>query len=261
LLDILENKTRPGVSTSGGEVTLDLRTFIINVGQQLGIGGDALASRLPANAGQITILKSDQLKAAQDGLKVIKVLSWALIFLALACFGGAIWLAESGKRRDALRIVAAVFILVGILLLVIRKVAENYIVDELTSGQSLRDAADAAWLIGTSLLAQVAWSLILYGVVVLIGVILTSPFSWARRFRAWIGPLLRDYAGAAWAIVAGVFLLLLLWAPTPAFHTWLGVLLLAILIAIGFEAFRRFTLAELPDRASAPPASPPPAAS
>jgi hypothetical protein len=252
LLDILENKTRPGISTANGEVTLDLRTFVINVGQQLGIGGDALASRLPADAGKITIMRSDQLKAAQDGLKIIKALSWILIFAALACYGGAIWLAEPGKRRDALRIVASAFILVGVLLLVVRKVAESYIVNALTSGESIRKAADATWLIGTSLLAQLAWSFILYGVVALIGVVLTSHYSWARRFRAWLGPMLRDYAGAAWAILAVVFLLLVLWGPTPAFHTWLGVLILAALIAIGFEAFRRFTLAELGNGAGKP---------
>lgn len=244
LIAILENKTRSGVSTANGEVTLDLHQFIIDIGTQLGIGTQ-LSSRLPANAGRVTIMKSDQLKAAQDALKIIKALSWILIFVALACFGGAIWLAEPGKRRDALRIVAGAFVLVGILLLVIRKVAESYIVNALTSGESIRKAADATWLIGTSLLAQVAWSFILYGVVALIGVILTGSYSWARRFRAWLGPMLRDYAGASWAILGAVFLLLILWGPTPAFHTWLGVLILAGVIAIGFEAFRRFTVAEL----------------
>ncbi len=143
------------------------------MGAQLGIGSQ-IASRIPADAGQITIMKSDQLDAAQKSLKVLKALSWILIFAALAAFAGAIWLAPSGSRREALRIVACAFILVGILLLVIRKVAESYIVDALTSGESLRKAADATWLIGTSLLAQVAWSLIIYGVVALIGVVLAA---------------------------------------------------------------------------------------
>ncbi len=173
-------------------------------------------------------MKSDQLDAAQKSLKVLKALSWVLIFAALAAFAGAIWLAPSGSRREALRVVACAFILVGILLLVIRRVAELYIVNALTSGGSLRNAADATWLIATSLLAQVAWSLILYGVVALIGVALAGPYNWARRFRLWLAPMLRDHAGTAWAILAGVFLLLVLWGPTPTFHTWLGVLILAV---------------------------------
>jgi hypothetical protein len=255
LLAILENKTRPGVSTAGGEVTLNLREFIVNVAEQLGIGSQ-VAARLPADAGQITVMKSSQLKTAQDGVKVLKALSWVLVFAALAAFAGALWLAPSGTRRQTLRVIAGAFILVGILLLVIRRIAERYIVDALTSGESIRNAANATWLIGTSLLAQIAWSLILYGAVALIGVILAGPYGWARRFRMWLAPLLRDYPGAAWAILAGVFLVLLLWSPTPAFQTWLGVLILAGVLAIGFEAFRRVTVAELGTSSSAPSSAP-----
>ena len=255
LVAILEGKSTGSISTGNGEVTLDLHQFITNVGAQLGIGS-RIASSLPADAGQITIMKSGQLDAAQKSLKVLKALSWILIFAALAAFAGAIWLAPSGSRREALRIVAFAFILVGILLLVIRKVAESYIVNALTSGESLRKAADATWLIGTSLLAQVAWSLIIYGVVALIGVVLAGPYQWARRFRGWLAPFLRDHAGSAWAILAGVFLLLVLWAPTPTFHTWLGVLILAVVIAIGFEAFRRLTVAELGSGGGAAHSSP-----
>ena len=172
-------------------------------------------------------MKSSQLDAAQKSLKVLKALSWILIFAALAAFAGAIWLAPSGSRRETLRIIACAFIFVGILLLVIRRVAESYIVNALTSGVSLRNAADATWLIGTSLLAKVAWGLIIYGVIALIGVALAGPSGWARRFRAWLAPLLRDHPGTAWAVLAGAFLILVLWGPTPALRTWLGVLILA----------------------------------
>ncbi len=243
LLAILEGKSKGAVSTSGGEVTLDLRTFIVNVATQLGVPA-GLEARLPPDAGHITIMKSSQLDAAQKSLKVLKALSWILIFAALAAYAGAIWLAK-GRRRETLRIIACAFIFVGILLLVIRRVAESYIVNALTSGVSLRDAADATWLIGTSLLAKVAWGLIIYGVIALIGVVLAGPSGWATRFRAWLAPLLRDHPGTAWAVLAGAFLILVLWGPTPALRTWLGVLILAGLVAIGFEAFRRVTVGEL----------------
>ena len=243
LIAILEGKSKGAVSTSGGEVTLDLRTFIVNVATQLGVPA-GLEARLPPDAGHITIMKSSQLDAAQKSLKVLKALSWILIFAALAAYAGAIWLAK-GRRRETLRIIACAFIFVGILLLVIRRVAESYIVNALTSGVSLRDAADATWLIGTSLLAKVAWGLIIYGVIALIGVVLAGPSGWATRFRAWLAPLLRDHPGTAWAVLAGAFLILVLWGPTPALRTWLGVLILAGLVAIGFEAFRRVTVGEL----------------
>ena len=68
--------------------------------------------------------------------------------------------------------------------------------------------------------------------------------------------MLRDHAGMAWAILAGVFLLLVLWGPTPTFHTWLGVLILAGVTAIGFEAFRRLTVGELGSGGGAAHSSP-----
>lgn len=242
LLRVLEDETRAGVSTAEGTVTLDLRVFVVAVGEELGFG-EQLDARLPDDAGQITVLESDQLDAAQTAVKTIKTLSWLIILLALAAFAGAIWLAQD--RRGMLRIVGAVFLLVGILLLVIRRVVGSYLVDALAEGESVREAAGSSWIIGTGLLAAVAWALIVYGVVVLVGAVLAGPSGYARRARAAIAPTLRDRPGAAWATLAGVYLLLVLWGPVPALRTWLGVLILGGLVALGYETFRRLTVGEL----------------
>lgn len=256
LLRVLEDETRAGLSTAEGNVTLDLRTFLVTVGNELGIG-ERLEQRLPENAGQITILRSDQLETAQTTLKVIKVLSWLVVFLAIAAFAGAIWLARN--RRGMLTWVGVVLLLVGILLGVIRRAAGNYLVDALAQGESIRDAAGSAWLIGTSLLLQIAWALVVYGIVILLGSALAGPSRVARRIRGVIGPPLRDYPGGAWAVLAGLFLLLVLWGPVPALRNWLGVLVLGALVAIGFEAFRRLTVAELENGGPAVETPPPPA--
>lgn len=242
LLRVLEDETRAGVSTAEGTVTLDLRVFVVAVGEELGFG-EQLDARLPDDAGQITVLESDQLDAAQTAVKTIKTLSWLIILLALAAFAGAIWLAQD--RRGMLRIVGAVFLLVGILLLVIRRVVGSYLVDALAEGESVREAAGSSWIIGTGLLAAVAWALIVYGVVMLVGAVLAGPSGYARRARAAIAPTLRDRPGAAWATLAGVYLLLVLWGPVPALRTWLGVLILGGLVALGYETFRRLTVGEL----------------
>ena len=248
LLRVLEDETRAGVSTAEGNVTLDLRQFLVTVGTELGFG-EQLDSRLPEDAGQITILESDQLGAAQTSLKVLKTLSWLLVFVAIAAFGGALYLAR--RRRELLRVIGAVFLLVGILLLVIRRVVGSYLVDALASGESVRDAVGSSWIIGTSLLAEVAWALVIYGVVLLVAAVLAGPFGLAQRGRAAIAPELRDRAWTGWAVLAGLFLLLVLWGPVPALRTWLGVLVLGALVAIGFEAFRRLTIAELEGKAAA----------
>jgi hypothetical protein len=236
-------------------VTLDLRVFVVAVGEELGFG-EQLDARLPADAGQITVLESDQLSAAQTAVKTIKVLSWVVILLAIAAFAGAIWFARD--RRGMLRIVGAVFLLVGILLLVIRRVVGSYLVDSLAEGESVREAAGSSWIIGTSLLAAVAWALIVYGVVMLLGAMLAGPSGHARRIRGAISPTLRDRPGAAWAALAGVYLLLVLWAPVPALRTWLGVLILGGLVALGYEAFRRLAVGELEAGDQRPPETPAP---
>jgi len=256
LLRVLEDETRAGLSTTSGNVTLDLRTLLVTIGDELGIG-ERLEARLPDDAGQITILQSDQLETAQTSLKVLKFLSWFVVFLAIAAFAGAIWLARN--RREMLRWVGVVLVLVGILLLVIRRGVGSYLVDALAQGESLREAAGSAWIIGTSLLVQIAWALVLYGLVILLGTVLAGPSRAARRVRGVIGPPLRDNPGGAWAALAGLYLLLVLWGPVPALRNWLGVLVLGALVAIGFEAFRRLTVAELEN--GGPAETPAPAAS
>jgi hypothetical protein len=252
LLAVLNDETRGNITTGGGTVTLNLRTFLVNIGTELGFG-EELEARLPQGVGQIEILKSDQLEAAQTGVKLVKWMSALVIVIALACYAGAIWLARG--RRAMLRNVGAALLVVGVLLLVIRRVVGNYIVDALASGESVRGAIDSTWFIGTSLLAEVAWALIVYGVVILLGTWLAGPSRHATRVRGFIGPTLRDRPGLAWGALAMVYLLLVLWGPVPALRNWVGVLVLGALVALGFEAFRRLTVDELGPGEGAAPAA------
>jgi hypothetical protein len=257
LLAVLNDETRGNITTGGGTVTLNLRTLVVNIGNELGFG-EELEARLPPDAGQIVILQSDQLEAAQTGVKAIKWMSWLVLLIALACYAGAIWLARG--RRAMLRNIGFALLVIGILLLVIRKAVGNYIVDALASGESVRDAVDSTWFIGTSLLADVAWASIIYGIVIILGTWLAGPSRYAVQGRGWIAPTLRDRPGLAWGALAVVYLLLVLWAPVPALRTWVGVLLLGALVALGFEAFRRVALSELGPGQPPPTAGPPPAA-
>ncbi len=254
LIAVLEDDTRGNITTGNGTVTLNLRTLVVNIGNELGFG-EELDSRLPADAGQIVILQSDQLEAAQTGVKVIKVLSWLIIIIAFACYAGAIWLARG--RREMLRNIGAALLLAGVLLLVIRRVVGNYIVDALSSGESVRDAVNSTWLIGTSLLGELAWALIVYGAVILIGTWFAGPTRYATRARKAIGPALIERPEIGWCLLGGIYLLLILWGPVPALRNWVGVLVLGGLIALGYEAFRRVLKGELGSGEPGPPASPP----
>jgi hypothetical protein len=249
LIGILEGETREGVSTEEGTVTLDLRVLVVEVGGELGFG-EELDAQLPPDAGQITVLESDELEAIQTLLKVIKILTWFVLLAALAAFAGAVWLAR--KRREVLRAVGVVLLLVGILLLVIREVLGSYIVDALAQGESAREAGGSLWTIGTSLLAEVSWGLIAAGLLILLGTVLAGPSEAARRVRGAIAPSLRHRPETGWAALAVVYLLIVLWGPLPALRNWLTVVALGGLVALGFEAFRRLTVLELEADADGP---------
>ena len=242
LIAVLEGQPRPNLSTSNGVVTLDLRSFLVDAGDEVGIG-ERLDATLPADAGQVVILESDQLSTAQDAVKAIKALSWVFGILAFGLWGLALWLA-AGWRREALRGIGVSLLLLGLLLLIVRQAAGNYVVEALTMPGTTREAGHHVWLLGTTLLAQVAWAGVLYGVAILLGAWLAGPNRYAVAARKQLAPPLADRLGLSWTVVAVAFLLLVWWGPTPAFRSLLGVVVLGAIAALGFELLRRQIAAE-----------------
>jgi hypothetical protein len=246
LVNVLENKTGYGIDTGNGVVTVDLSALVKELGTQLGLPAAAL-DKIPAGTGVITVMKSDQLSAAQTGVRAIKVLSVWLIVLVLFLYGLAVYLAH-GHRRSTLRNIGWAFVLVGLLVLVVYRVTGNYAVNGLVQPAN-RTAAHHVWLIESSILADTGRAIVFYGLVMVLGGILAGPHSFAISFRRWMAPTLARRPGMSWGILAGAYLLLVLWGPTHALRTVWGVLLLGALVAAGFEALRRQTLAENPDAA------------
>jgi hypothetical protein len=80
------------VQTSGGKVVLDVRPLILDLGERFSIVTN-LQSRIPQNAGKVTILESDQLKTAQDATRLLRFVANWIWVLALAAAAGAVWLA------------------------------------------------------------------------------------------------------------------------------------------------------------------------
>ena len=242
LLKIL-NDEGSAVSTSGGEVTLDLKALLSESGGQL---SSKLASKIPPDAGQLTILKSDQLSAAQDISKLVRKLPIVLTLLAALLYGLAIYLAGP-RRREALRSVGFGFIVAGVLSLLLRGVAGNTVVDALAGNEAVKPAVEAVWSIGTGLLVTVAVSAITFGILVVIAAWLAGPTRIATNLRREAAPYLRERRGTTYAVVGFIFLVLILWAPVVAFHKPIGLLLLAVLMVLGTEALRRQTAVEFPN--------------
>ncbi len=242
LLKILKDEGS-AVSTGGGEVTLDLKALLSESGGQL---AGKLGSKIPEDAGQLTILKSDQLSAAQDISKLVRKLPIVLTLLALFLYGLAIYLAGP-RRRQALRSVGFGFIVAGVLSLLLREIGGGAVVDALAGTEAVKPAVESVWSIGTGLLVTVAVSAITFGILLAIAAWLAGPTRIASNLRQEAAPYLRERRGTTYAVVGAIFLALVLWAPVVAFQKPIGLVLLAVLMVLGTEALRRQAEAEFPD--------------
>jgi hypothetical protein len=233
------------LQTGEGDVVLDLQPLVQQLAARIGLSEEQVEERLGPDAGRIVIMESDELGTVQTAVELIRKLSVWLAIAILALFAVAVYLAQ-GRRRETLRAVGITFVVVGGLLLVIRKLAGDWIVDTLADGQSVRDAASSAWLIGTDLLSGIAWTAIAYGAIIILAAWLAGPSRWAVSLRQRLAPSLRDRPGLVYAIVGGLYLLVVAWGPTPAFRQPWSILVFAALTGLGVEAFRRLAIREFP---------------
>jgi hypothetical protein len=244
LVNVLENETGFGISTGSGVVTLDLSELVSELGIELGLPEAAL-ERLPPDAGVITLLESDQLSAAQTGVRAIHVASAWLAVLVLGMFALAVYLAR-GTRRETLRNIGWAFVFVGMLVLVVRRLGGNYVIGSLTDA-TWEPSGRRVWAIGTEILRETGRSAIFYGLVVIVAAVLAGPMGVAVATRRRLAPVMRDRPEYVWGTVAVAYLLLVLWAPTYALQRPIWILIFGLLLVLGIFVLRRQTLAEFPD--------------
>jgi hypothetical protein len=240
------------VSTNNGQVTLDLHSLVDQLAATLGIQkqvntarGKVPASALPPSSGRLVIMRSSQLQTAQDVTKGIRNISIIFTAVSLALFALAVLLAR-GRRRLTLRGVGWCLVGIGIFALLARRVGGNEIVDGLVKADSIKPAAHDSWAIGTSLLRAISLALVIYGLVIVTAAWLAGPTRAAVAVRRALAPSLREHPARVYAAVTGVYLLVLLWGPTPALRSPIPILLIAALLVVGIELLRRQADAEFP---------------
>jgi hypothetical protein len=230
------------LSTENGNVTLELRPLVEQVGKEVGVGARA-AENLPASAGRLVILHSDELEAAQKGVKLLRRLPIVLTLLALILFALAVWLGGP-RRREALRAVGIGFVVAGVLVLLLRTLGGHWVVDSVARTDTGKPAFEEVWGIATSLLSDVARSALAFGVLVFLAAWLAGPTGIATRLRREAAPYVRDNRAVAYGAAAALFVLLVALAPVEAFRRPLGALILAVLLAAGTELLSRQILRE-----------------
>jgi len=257
VLKVLEGKDlgRNGnISTANGAVTLDLRPAIANLAGRLGVE-DRLKAGTDPNAGQIVIMKSNQLDAAHRAVKILKALSSLLLIVVLGLYALAIYLA-TGRRRLLLGATGATLVFVGLVLASLRRFLGGVIVDSLVKTQANKHPVSVVWALETSVLRDIALILVVYGTLVLLATALAGASRPAVALRRWLAPSFRHHPIVVWATALFVFLILLAWGPIAGDRRLLGVAILAATFAIAIEALRRQTLREFPESPRPVPAAP-----
>ena len=255
----------PVVSTASGVVSLNLHTLVSQLAATVGLSSQLAAVRsklqgstgatvrsvaqsklgvtLPPASGQLVIMRSNQLKTAQDVANAVKHLAVVLPALGILLFALAVYLAR-GRRRQTFRTTGWCFMLIGVALLLIRRVAGDAVVDGLVKVPSNKGAVHQVWNIGTSLLRDIAVAMIAYGIIIIASAWLAGPTRPATEIRKILAPSLRDSPAVAYSVAGGLLLLLVLIGPTPAFRQIAWVLLFAVLLAYGVTVLRRQTAVE-----------------
>ena len=243
------------LQTTNGNVVLNLRPIVQQLEQQGGLVG-RIAAQLPPNVGQITILQGNQLHTARQAVKLVRFLSYFLFFLVLALYALAAYLA-TGRRRQLLLGIGISAIVVGLLILVVRRYTGDYLINALTSNSANKPAVSVVWAVETELLRNVGINVLVYGAFVIFAAWIAGPSRPARWIRRVLTPTARDHPWVIYGFVALVLLLILISGPTDGQRIY-PLLVVFVLAFIGVEVLRRQMLEEFPD---ASVGLPPPSAS
>jgi len=239
---VLDGK-RQILQNTNGNVVLNLRPIVQELEQQGGLVSK-IASQLPADAGQITIMKGNQLHAARTAVKAVRFLSYFLFFLVIAIYALAVYLA-TGRRRTVLMGVGVSGIVIGLIVLVIRRFAGNYLIDALTSNPIQKPAVSVVWAVETELLRNVGINILIYGFFVILAAWIAGPSRPARWVRRVLTPTARDRPWIIYGAVALVLLLILFTGPTDGQRVYPLLVVFALAFA-GVEVLRRQMLHEFP---------------
>jgi len=142
---LIENKGSVVKLPGGGAVVLDLRPMLGEVAKKVG-APSSIVEKIPPKVAQLRIVTSKQLKTAQDAVNLLRSLALILPLLVFAMFALAVYLAR-GRRRQTLIEVGAAFVGAGLVVVVVRGIVGNKVVDSLATTEAVRPAAQAAWSI------------------------------------------------------------------------------------------------------------------
>jgi hypothetical protein len=245
------NGRKGSVSYNNGKVSLDLRMILNQVASRLGISAD-LGSKLPPAAANLVILQSDQIKLVQNLGQALSGLAITLYILVPLLYVLTMFVAPAGRRRRTLMSIGFSGIVAGLVVILFRSVIVTQVPASLVQDASVRPAAGEVVSIATTLLTQIAGAVIFIAVVVVACAWFAGPSRFAVPARRWLAPHVRAHPVGMYGVVAAIVLLVFIWQPIPATGKPIGMLVFAVLAAVGTEVLRRQIDREFPPEGASP---------
>ncbi|MYS85678.1 hypothetical protein [Embleya scabrispora] len=194
-LSALEGKDDGAVSSSGGEVVLDLGPMVDRVRQSLAGQGLSIATNIPSTDRRFVLLHRDGLRKGQDAFRLLNTAGTWLPIVVVLLFVVGVCVAP--RRRRVIMWAALGTLLALLLLAIALAVARRYYLDELPP-QISRDAGAAIFDALVRFLRQTTRTLAVVAAAIAVAAFLVGPARPAptiRRVLA-VGP---DAAGGTLA--------------------------------------------------------------
>ena len=182
VVKVLSGQGNGAISTSNGQITLNLGPFIAVVKQDLIDHGFSLASNIPPVSPTLALFQAKDLSKAQSGYRLIKALKIVLPIVAIALLAAGVFAAR-GRRRAliwaALGLAGSMLVL-AIGLIIARSIYLNSVPPTVLPGDAAAAAFDAmVHFIKVGLRVVLA-----VGLVIAIGAFFTGPSRAAIQTRS-----------------------------------------------------------------------------
>jgi hypothetical protein len=241
---LVENRSEVVRLPGGGAVVINLRPLLSDAASRVG-APTSLVEKIPPKVAELRVIKSNSLRTMQNAVNLLRSLAIVLPLLVYFLFALAVYLAK-GRRRKTLIHVGWAFIGSAIAVLIARGAAGHTVTNSLAASSGVKPAVEAAYTIGTSVLSDIAWSVILVGIVIVLAGIFAGPTRAATSARRFLAPYMRERPDIAYGAALVALLLLFLWGPIVATRTLTGILIITVLGFFGMYMLRRQTVLEFP---------------
>jgi hypothetical protein len=182
LVKVLSGQGNGAISTSNGQIVLNLGPFITVVKQDLVQHGFKLASNIPPVSPTLALFQAKDLGKAQQYYRLVKAARIVLIVLTLLLLAAGVYVAR-GRRRALIGAglgLAASMLILGIGL----QIARGIYLNSVPSSTLPSDAAAAAYDALVHFLRETLRVVLLVGLVVAIGAFFTGPSRAAVQTRS-----------------------------------------------------------------------------